>query len=253
MINAKRANALLWTGNLALILGIASFSLSSFILRETAVGAGPASEPLPRAPSVVDVRDTVSLAGLPNPLKDPIRMAQDDSVCLIGIDGIAGDPDAATAYLFLAGRKLFVNAYAGEPIREAATGREVSELSGWRLKSITSRGALFSTPQGELTLTLAPGPASLVAAASGPAEVRTALDVAAELLKDGRVEDACIVLEEAFWQRPTTDAVYAFMKRVGEDVIASMMNSRDGRIKAIGYRLFELAKPSGDRVRTSNA
>lgn len=253
MVNAKRVNALLWIGNVALILGITSFTLNSFILRKTSNRVVEPSERPPRVPPPAELRDTVSLAGLPNPLKDFIRMAQDDAVCLIGIDGIAGDPNAATAYLFLVGRKVYVNAYAGELIRDATTGREVSELLGWRLKSITSKGAVFSTPRGEQTLNLAPGPASLVASILDPSDVRTTLDVAVELFKDGRVEDACVVFEVAFRQHPSSDAVYAFMKRVGEDVIATMMNSKDGKIKAIGYRLFELAKPGGERRRISNA
>ena len=158
---------------------------------------------------------------------------------------------ADTAYLFLTGRKLYVNAYVGEPIREG--GLEVSELSGWQLKSITSKGAVFSTPKGEVSLGLSQGPASLAAATPGSADRRTPLDVAVELFKDGRLEDACAVFEEAIRQRPASAAVYAFMKRAGEDVIASLMNSKDEKIRAIGYRLFELAKPGGERIRPQSA
>ena len=240
MINAKRANAFIWTINVLLIAGIFVITIQLFLFPKPRIRDVKPVEPLPIENLLVERVEPPEI-----PLPSPV-------VLLIGIDRIKDD-SAATAYLYLVGRKIYVNAYAGEVIRDATTGREVSELSGWRLKSITSKGAVFSTPLGEQTLALAPGPDSLVAAASGPAEARTTLDVAVELLKDGRVEDACVVLEEAFRQRPSTDAVYAFLKRVGEEVLASMMNSRDERIRTIGYRIFELAKPSGDRVRTSNA
>jgi len=33
------------------------------------------------------------------------------------------------------------------------------------------------------------------------------------------------------------------------EVIVSMMNSKDEKLKMIGYRLFEMAKPGGERIR----
>ena len=253
MMNAKRANILLWTGNLVLILGIASFAIGAFVFHESPNRMVEEPKLLPRVSPPVEVRDTDLLAGLPNPLKEPVVIPPIDVVCLIGIDGIAGDPKTATAYLFLAGRKLFVNAYVGEPIRDPGTGGEVAELSGWRLKSVTSKGAVFSTPRGDNTLNLSDGRALLATAIPNPEKELTLLDVAVELYQDGRIDDACIVFDEAIRQRPSNDAVYAFMKRVGEAVVASMMNSKDERVRTIGYRLFELAKPAGDRLRVSNA
>ena len=252
MINAKRANAFIWTINVLLIAGIFVITIQLFLFpRPRTRGVKPV-EALPIEGLLVERLDASALTSHSNPLLPPEIPLQSQVVLLIGIDRIKDD-SAATAYLYLVGRKIYVNAYSGEVIRDPTTGREVSELSGWRLKSITSKGAIFSTPQGEQTLALAPGPASWVTAAWHPPVERTGLDVAVELYKDGRLEDACVVFEVSFRQQWSNDAVYAFLVRAGEEVIASMMNSKDERIKRIGYRIFELAKPSGDRVRTSNA
>ncbi|HZL72049.1 MAG TPA: hypothetical protein VFC86_06295 [Planctomycetota bacterium] len=252
MINAKRANAFIWTINVLLIAGIFVITIQLFLFPKPRTRGVKPVEPLPIENLLVERLDASALTSPSNPLLPPEIRPPSPGVLLIGIDRIKDD-SAATAYLYLVGRRIYVNAYAGEVIRDATTGREVSELSGWRLKSITSKGAVFSTPQGEKTLPLAPGPDSLVAAAWHPPEERTGLDVAVELYKDGRLDDACVVFEESFRRQWSNDAVYAFMVRAGEEVIASMMNSRDERIRTIGYRIFELAKPSGDRVRTSNA
>ncbi|HKS16780.1 MAG TPA: hypothetical protein VJU16_05670 [Planctomycetota bacterium] len=246
MITAKRANALLWTGNVLLILGILPFAL-----HERPVRKHPAPEALPPKPPQDHSWDTQALARLINPLLEVVPEPVADLVCLIGTDRIAGDVRSETAYLFIASRKLHVNAYVGEPIRDIG-GREVPEFAGWRLKAITSKGAVFATPHGDRSLELVQGPATVATAAPRPDDARTDLDIAADLFKDGRVEDACVMFEEALRRGPSCDAVYAFFKRAGEEVLAAMLNSKDEKLRMIGYRLFELAKPGGDRRRTAN-
>jgi hypothetical protein len=86
-------------------------------------------------------------------------------------------------------------------------------------------------------------------AQDGMDDVRRILNDATELYKQGKFKESYTKFEEAFQKQPSNDLVYAYMKRVGEDVIASMMNSKDADMKKVGYRLFELAKPPGDRQR----
>lgn len=43
-------------------------------------------------------------------------------------------------------------------------------------------------------------------------------------------------------RKASADLVYAFMQRVGSEVIVGMINSTDPQIKAMGYRLTEMAK-----------
>jgi HEAT repeat protein len=79
------------------------------------------------------------------------------------------------------------------------------------------------------------------------------LNDATNLYKGGKFKEAYAKFEEALQKQPTSDIIYAYMKRVGEDVIASMMNSKDEPMKTMGYRLFELAKPAGERIRSDKA
>ena len=154
MINAKRANAFIWAINVLLIAGIFVITIQLFLFpRPRTRGVKPV-EPLPMEGLLVERLDASALTSHSNPLLPPEIPLQSHVVLLIGIDRIKDD-SAATAYLYLVGRKIYVNAYAGEVIRDPTTGREVSELSGWRLKSITSKGAVFSTPQCKQTLALA--------------------------------------------------------------------------------------------------
>lgn len=44
-------------------------------------------------------------------------------------------------------------------------------------------------------------------------------------------------------RKAASDLVYAFMLRVGQEVVVGMINSTDPQIKAMGYRLLEMAKP----------
>lgn len=246
MNNTRRLNALLWTINVLLIIGIVAFAFTVFApsKRHVCDLAPPVSFDLDSRPR--ECLEVGPLSALPNPLLHSKHDVPGIDVHLIGTDRIAGDLRSDTAYLFIASRKLHVNAYVGEPIRDTG-GRDVPEMAGWRLKSITSKGAVFATPQGERSLDLVQGPATVATATP-----RSDLDLAADLFKDGRIEDACVVFEEALRRHPSSDAVYAFIKRAGEEVLVSMLNSKDGKLKAIGYRLFELAKPGGDRRRTAN-
>jgi hypothetical protein len=243
MINAKRATALLWTANVLVILAIAALVNPARPTREV---TPPHS--LPPKTSVDEPMDLNALAG-PRPLA--VERAE---VLLIGIDRIARDPSADTAYLYLVSRKVRVNAYAGEAILDPLTGREAPEVAGWRLARVTSKGAVFSTPLGDRILQVAEIPSTFASAPTPAAvEVRDFLQEAADLYKQGGTDAACFRFEEAFELRPSHDVVYAFMVRVGEDVIAGLMNSKDERLRRIGYRLFELAKPGGDRIRPTEA
>lgn len=246
-MNAKRANALLWSGNVVLILGIVSF-----IFRENPTRGSDAPEILPRVPPPLEASNSHALGGLPNPLKEPVHPPQDDLVWLIGADRIANEPSADTAYLFIVGRHVNVNAYVDEPIRDETAEREVAELAGWRLKRVTSKSAVFSTPGGERILHLRENKA-VRASTSSRVDVRRMLQEAADLYRLGLLAESVAKFEEAFLQKPTSDMVYSFIKSAGEEVIASLMNSKDERLCRIGYRLFELAKPGGELQRISNA
>lgn len=74
-------------------------------------------------------------------------------------------------------------------------------------------------------------------------KVRQLLDEGTRLYKQGKFDEAASKFEEAFQLKPTSDQVYAHIKRAGEDLVAGMMNHEDRKIQEIGRRLFELAKP----------
>jgi len=243
-MKVRSANVLLWSANILLIFGI--FALAAALVfksRSTPQIDPPGS--IRVIPNPADNADVTALRDLPNPLRAVELAVSRDLVLLIGIDAIKNNPTSHTAYLYLVGRKVGVNAYVDEPIRDGASGLEVPELAGWRLKRVVSKGAVFETPEGERTLKIAEIPAAVVAAA----DARSQLKYAAELYANGRVEDACFAFEVAFLRLPSHDVVYAFIKEAGVEVIVSMMNSKDEKLKMIGYRLFEMAKPGGERIR----
>lgn len=258
MNNTRRLNVALWTVNVLLIIGIIAFAFQYLIFAEHRIWA-----PVPHLPVTCcvepDGADVTALAELPNPLRSDKNPPLVHLVLLIGTDRILDVPESITAYLELPARKLNVNAYLAEPVRDS-TGQELAELSGWRLKSVTSNSAIFSTPKGEVTLQLE---VSTATAATLPAgldkvgtretskdDVRTALNEATALYKHGRLEESRAKFDEAFRMNPSADVVYAFFLRVGEDVFVSMMTSEDEKIREVGYRLFELAKPGGERIRS---
>lgn len=74
-------------------------------------------------------------------------------------------------------------------------------------------------------------------------EIRKLLDEGIGLYKRGQYAEAYDKFEQAFQKKPSSDLVYAFMKRAGEDVVGGMMNAPDEKIRNVGLRIFELAKP----------
>lgn len=84
-------------------------------------------------------------------------------------------------------------------------------------------------------------------------DVRKLLNDGMALYKQGKYKEAASKFEEAFQKQPSSDIVYAFVQRAGSDAVASMMTSKEQDIRNAGYRLFELSKPAGDRVRSGKA
>ena len=84
-------------------------------------------------------------------------------------------------------------------------------------------------------------------------DIRKILNEATDLYKRGKFPESYAKFEQALQKQPSSDLVYAFMQRVGEDVIASMMTSKEENLRGMGYRLFELSKPAGERLRKGKA
>lgn len=158
MNNAKRVHAILWIGNVLLIIGIVAFAFQFLIFPELRPPDVDKPISVPPAGTFKDTTDTQALAKLPNPLVPPKGAdpgkGPSGPIKLIGTDRIQDDPTMDVAYLTLVARSVNVNAYVGEPIRDESVGQEVADLSGWRLKSVTSKTALFDTPSGPVTLQL---------------------------------------------------------------------------------------------------
>src|SRR5678815_5512144 len=83
-------------------------------------------------------------------------------------------------------------------------------------------------------------------------KVRQLLSEGTDLYKKGKYPEASSKFEEAFQMKPSSDQVYAFIKRAGEDMIGKMMNDPDRKIQDIGRRLMEMAKP-GEPFREGKA
>src|SRR5262245_43850253 len=83
-------------------------------------------------------------------------------------------------------------------------------------------------------------------------KVRQLLAEGTDLYKKGKYPEASSKFEEAFQMKPSSDQVYAFIKRAGEDMIGKMMNDSDRKIQDIGRRLMEMAKP-GEPFREGKA
>ena len=60
--------------------------------------------------------------------------------------------------------------------------------------------------------------------------------------KRGQFSDACAKFEQALQKKPSTDSIYAFIMREGADVVAGLLTAPDEGLRAVGYRLFEIAK-----------
>lgn len=83
-------------------------------------------------------------------------------------------------------------------------------------------------------------------------KIRQLLQEGTELYKRGKYPEASSKFEEAFQMKPSSDQVYAFIKRAGEDMIGRMMNDADRKMQDTGRRLMELAKP-GEPLREGKA
>ncbi|HEV3029818.1 MAG TPA: hypothetical protein VG457_19720, partial [Planctomycetota bacterium] len=83
-------------------------------------------------------------------------------------------------------------------------------------------------------------------------KVRQLLGEGTDLYKKGKWAEASSKFEEAFQLKPSSDQVYAFIKRAGEDMIGRMMNDPDRKVQDIARRLMELAKP-GEPFREGKA
>lgn len=83
-------------------------------------------------------------------------------------------------------------------------------------------------------------------------KVRQLLAEGTDLYKKGKYPEASSKFEEAFQMKPSSDQVYAFIKRAGVDLVGRMMNDPDRKIQDIGRRLMELAKP-GEPFREGKA
>ena len=84
-------------------------------------------------------------------------------------------------------------------------------------------------------------------------DVRKILNDAMDLHKRGKYAEAASKFEEAFQKQPSSDIIYAFVQRAGADAVAAMMTAKDEKIRSVGYRLFELSKPAGERQRSGKA
>ena len=60
--------------------------------------------------------------------------------------------------------------------------------------------------------------------------------------RGGMLREACAKFEEAFQKKPSSDVMYAFVRR-NPEVLAAMTNGGDETIERCRYRIFELSKP----------
>ena len=158
MLNAKKANALIWVGNILLIVGIVAFALQFLIMPEIRTRDFDPPISIPLRKETQDETDVKALSNLLNPLvpgvKDKDVAVKSGPVKLQGTDQITGDATSHVAYLSLPARQLNVNAYVGEAVKDDSTGVEVPELAGWRLKSVTPKSATFTVNGETKTLQL---------------------------------------------------------------------------------------------------
>jgi hypothetical protein len=82
--------------------------------------------------------------------------------------------------------------------------------------------------------------------------VRQLLAEATELYKRGDYIGASSRFERAFQMQPSSDQVYAYIRRAGDEMVARMMNDPDRKMQDVGRRIFELAKP-GHYMRSGRA
>jgi len=77
----------------------------------------------------------------------------------------------------------------------------------------------------------------------GDGKARSAFDEATRLYKEGKLDEATARFDEAFRLQPSSDEVYRYMKRAGDDFVAQMMNHPERRFQDVGRRVYERAKP----------
>jgi HEAT repeat protein len=82
--------------------------------------------------------------------------------------------------------------------------------------------------------------------------VRGLFDEATELYRQGKSAEAAAKFEEAFGMKPSSDQVYACLRRAGEDMVARIVNDPDRKLQDLGRRLMELSKP-GELLREGQA
>src|SRR5688572_28297460 len=111
MISIKKAHGILRAASAVLILGITLFALNMFIFHDSPMRETVTPRPVPMNLMETEPTRPSTLKGLPNPLQERRPPTPNDVVCLIGTDRIANDPTADTAYLFIVGRRVNVNAY----------------------------------------------------------------------------------------------------------------------------------------------
>ncbi|MBI4564294.1 MAG: hypothetical protein HY716_06340 [Planctomycetes bacterium] len=159
-----------WVLNALLLPAFVAASLHVVATSEDAglfAGVGP-PDVLPAFPikRIHEAEGTELLRDLPNPLrmskqsgKKPAERSRLAEIAVLhGIDQMAGDSNSATAYIYLPLRKLQVNAYLGEDIRDSATGEGISELAGWKLAGLIPGGAVFRNGTSEETLRIGASP-----------------------------------------------------------------------------------------------
>lgn len=162
----KRTLGLLWAADALILSGIVAVSIQIVSPSEGLDLDSGVIPPVALPPFQLREEAWAStlLRDLPNPL-GPLKgdgsgaaSRISEIASLLGFDGIAGDPNSGTAYLLLTARKLGINAYLGETIRDLETGLEIPELAGWKLARLTPTGAVFSNGAREELLTLEDGP-----------------------------------------------------------------------------------------------
>lgn len=72
---------------------------------------------------------------------------------------------------------------------------------------------------------------------------RDLLDEGVKLYKQGKLDQAYAAFEKAMQQKPSHELVYAWLRRTGEDIIFSMLNSTDRKVQDMGRRLLSHAQP----------
>lgn len=79
-------------------------------------------------------------------------------------------------------------------------------------------------------------------------DVRKILDNALELYKQGKKKEAYDEFEKAIQKRPSESTAFAWLDRVGQEIVFDMINSGDRELQDMGRRLINLAKPARQAI-----